>query len=220
MFNCDKCDKVLSTKGNLKRHLLGAHDKIKDFKCTSCVARFYEKSHLHRHIKTVHDNIKDHKCAKCDCMFSSRSHLKRHINQVHLRPAESKRMSLGEFKIQTILKKFSLPFKQEQTFNDLQSDKNRKLRFDFALPLNDSFLLIEFDGKQHFEKVGWTTQESDQQIADHFNYIQKCDRLKNEYALKHGYPLLRVRYDDKNVQDTILNFLIINYDADLWKTYD
>ena len=191
MFECDQCDKLFSRTGHLKRHIKMVHDKIKDIKCNQCEYTCSEQSTLNRHIKAIHE-----------------------------RPAESKRMSLGEFKIQTILKKFSIPFQREHKFNDLLSTKNHKLRYDFALPLNDSFLLIEFDGKQHFQKVRWTNEHTDQQIQDRFEYLKSCDKLKNEYARKNGYPLLRVRYDDINVPDTILNFLIKYYDTDLWKSYE
>ena len=43
-------------------------------------------------------------------------------------------------------------------------------------------LLIEFDGKQHFQKVKWTSENTDEKIEDRYNYLVECDNLKNEYA--------------------------------------
>jgi hypothetical protein len=62
-------------------------------------------------------------------------------------------MSLGEFKIRTILKRFNVEFKQEFKFQDLRSDKNSLLRFDFVIKNKNNYLLLEFDGRQHFKKV-------------------------------------------------------------------
>ena len=190
------------------------------FNCELCDKLFSQQGSLNRHIKAVHDQIKDIRCIQCNFTCSQQSDLKTHIKQVHLRPAESKRMSLGEYRIQTVLKKFSIPFQREHRFNDLISNKKWQLRFDFALPINNSFILIEFDGQQHFQKVRWSNEDSEQQIHDRFVHIQTCDNLKNDYARKNGYQLLRVRYDDTDVQDTILNFLIEHYDIDVWKTYE
>lgn len=192
------------------------HDRIRDMVCDRCNYTCSTNGDLKQHKKMVHDRVRDIKCDRCNYTCSIKCSLKTHIKAVHLRPAESKRMSLGEFKINTILKKFSIKFTQEKKFDDLISDKGGNLRFDFAIPNNDSFLLIEFDGIQHFKKIRWSSEDSEKQIADHLEYIQRCDRHKNDYTNHNNYPLLRIRYDDTNVENIILDFLVKHYDIDVW----
>lgn len=61
------------------------------------------------------------------------------------------RASRGEIKIEEILTKAGLKFKEEYSFPDLVSSSNRALRFDFAVfDDNDELdFLIEFQGVQH-----------------------------------------------------------------------
>jgi hypothetical protein len=82
-FTCDKCDKVLSTKKNLKVHIKSVHDKIKDVKCDKCDYVCSTNGSLKIHIKQMHDKIRDFKCDKCDYVSSSNNALKRHIKQIH-----------------------------------------------------------------------------------------------------------------------------------------
>ena len=94
--------------------------------------------------------------------------------------------SIGEDIIKTILLNNNIPFKQEVKFDDLK-DKTF-LRFDFAiLDKNNTIIkLIEFDGKQHSDpKSSWYSED-----------LLKHDKMKNEYCLKKGIPLLRISYKD------------------------
>ena len=144
--------------------------------------------------------------------FCSSSNLNSHIKQVHERPEESKRMSLGEFKIFTILNNFKVEFKKEFIFPDLISKKDRSLRFDFGIynPLHNNYLLLEFDGVHHFKKIKWSNTDTEQQIKEKFEYIQFCDHQKNEYVKDNNHHLLRIKYDDKDIEINILEFLLSN----------
>lgn len=215
-FKCNLCDFAFSENFTLQRHIKSAHDKIQDFGCNLCIYKCSTNCDLTKHIKQVHRKIKNFECNQCNFTCYLKGDFTSHIKNVHLRPVESKRMSLGEFKVHTILKKFSIPFTQEKKFDDLISDKGKHLRFDFAIQNNDSFVLIEFDGSQHFKKVRWSNENSEQQIHDQFEYLKKCDKQKNDYCRINGYPLLRIRYDDKNVENMILDFLVQYYDIDMW----
>ncbi len=73
-------------------------------------------------------------------------------------------------------------------------------------------MLIEFDGKQHFQKVKWSNCDSEQQIKDRFEYLQKCDKQKDEYVKNHNYDLLRIRYDDKDVEKRITDYFNEHYE--------
>ena len=216
-FKCDICNAKFSNNGNLKTHIKTIHAKIKNYECDKCNFTFSCNSHLKRHIKSIHLNIKDIKCVQCDFKCSENIGLKRHIKQVHQRSQESKRMSLGEFKIHTLLKKFKVEFKQEFTFQDLRSEKNSLLRYDFGIKNKNNYLLIEFDGGQHFKKIRWSSVESEKQINERFEYIQQCDKQKNDYVRSNNHQILRIRYDDVDVQNKILDFIIKYYDIDTWK---
>lgn len=93
-------------------------------------------------------------------------------------------MSSYEDKIIQILKKYKVPFVREKTFTDL---KFGSFRYDFYLPREK--ILIECDGPQHFQQVGYF-----QKTRQDFLKAQERDRRKNNYALAHGIPLYRIPY--------------------------
>ena len=216
-IKCELCYYTCSQNNTLKAHMKQVHDKIKDFKCDICDFTSSRNVALTRHTKSVHDKIKKYECKICDAKFSENSTLKKHIKSVHERSPESKRMSLGEFKLYTILKKFKVEFKQEFTFQDLRSEKNSLLRFDFGIKNKNNYLLIEFDGRQHFEKVRWNSYELEKQINDKYEYIQQCDKQKNDYVSSNNHQLLRIRYDDIDIENKILDFMIKHYDTNIWQ---
>lgn len=112
-----------------------------------------------------------------------------------------KRSSLGELKIQSILKENNIPFKQEYIFSDLKSSKNVYLRFDFAIldENNQVTRLIEYDGEQHY------LLKADLIFSDTLEQRQQKDKLKNEYCLQHNIPLVRIPYwEKKNIDFNML----------------
>ena len=205
-FECDKCDFKCSTNGDLKIHIKRVHDIIKDIKCDKCEFVCSTNGGLKIHIKSVHDKIKDCKCDKCEFVCSSKSHLKRHIKYIHQRPIMDKHMSLGEYAISNYFIKNNIVFQKEKSFNDLRSPKNKLLRYDFYRQNNN--LLIEFDGRQHFEKVKWQNDQTDEQVNEMFNYLVECDNLKNEYADFNKIKLYRIKYTDIKNIDNILKVLL------------
>jgi len=236
-FKCSICPYETATKGQLKQHIKQIHDKIKDFLCSECTFTASNSSDLNRHVKSVHDKCKDIKCDKCDFSASSRStvarhakqvhdkikdfkcdkcayssstngDLSRHVKFVHDRPQMDKKMSLGEYAIYSFLTKHNISFEKEIKFNDLISTKNKRLRYDFGILYNNIFILIEFDGRQHFEIVRWQNTDSAEQLKDKYNYIVECDQKKNEYAIQHNYPLKRIKYTDFNdIEGLLMEFL-------------
>ena len=238
-FKCELCVYKTDNSGNLDRHFQNMHVKKRNFKCEFCIYTSKSNCFLNKHIKSAHINkykcdeceyescrkdtlkvhtiqvhlkIKEKKCNQCKMEFSRKCDLNKHIKTVHERPEESKRMSLGEFKIFTILNNYKVDFKKEFKFQDLISEKNGLLRFDFGIynPIQDNFLLIEFDGAQHFHKVKWTKDDTEQQIKERFEYIQFCDKQKDKYVKDNNHHLLRIKYDDKDIEIKILEFLLSN----------
>ena len=93
--------------------------------------------------------------------------------------------SIGATNILNILQENDINFIEEYVFLDLP-----KSRFDFAIIENEKIArLIEFDGEQHFKNVpSWGGLELQQQR----------DKVKNEYALSHNIPLVRIPYWERD----------------------
>lgn len=99
--------------------------------------------------------------------------------------------SMGENKIETILKENNIAYIKEYTFSDLKNPKtNHSLRFDFAI-FKDTKLyeLIEFDGRQHYYESDATWSHSDS-----LEEIKYRDELKNKYCKLHNIKLIRIPY--------------------------
>ena len=93
--------------------------------------------------------------------------------------------SIGATNILNILQNNNIDFIEEYVFVDLP-----KSRFDFAI-IKDNKInrLIEFDGEQHFKNIpAWGGLELQ----------QKRDKIKNEYALSHNIPLIRIPYWERD----------------------
>lgn len=96
--------------------------------------------------------------------------------------------SIGENNIIKELQKNNIEYIKEKTFENLKNiNTNCNYRYDFYLPEHNR--LIEFDGEQHFfnKNHGWNN-------AEHFEKTQQSDKIKNEYALSHNIPLVRIPY--------------------------
>ena len=93
--------------------------------------------------------------------------------------------SIGATNILTLLEQNNIDYISEYTFTDLS-----KSRYDFALIQNNLVIrLIEFDGEQHYRDIpswgGLALQQS-------------RDKIKNEYALLHNIPLVRIPYWERD----------------------
>jgi hypothetical protein len=102
------------------------------------------------------------------------------------------RSSTGEKIILNYLVSHNLKYKSEHSFNDCTHIGN--LFFDFAIfnAKEDVKLLIEFDGKQHFEPIRWFGGE------ENFKRQQIRDEIKNKYCKDNKIPLLRIPYWKQN----------------------
>lgn len=101
-------------------------------------------------------------------------------------------ISKGEERILSWLQNHNIPYKKEYCFKDLVTSKGGYPRFDFAIFDNNILqCVIEYQGKQHYEKVP-------------FGDLQRniTDQLKREYCITHNIPLYEIKYNE-NVE-TIL----------------
>ena len=116
------------------------------------------------------------------------------VNGYNLRANKTKscgciNYSIGEQNILDILKNNNIPYIKEYTCSEL----NRK-RFDFALlEQNKIIRLIEFDGEQHYKERRGNWDKNDSLLER-----QKRDKEKNQYALFHNIPLVRIPYWERD----------------------
>ena len=85
-LSCEKCDFKTTYETNLKRHVLGVHEKIRGQKnkhCPQCDYSTDRRPNLQLHIKRVHEKIKDIVCTLCPFKTSGNSHLRTHIKIKH-----------------------------------------------------------------------------------------------------------------------------------------
>ena len=100
---------------------------------------------------------------------------------------ECKTKSKGEIAIKLILQEKKIKFKKEKRFSDcINPLTKKKLRFDFYL---ENFnCCIEYDGKQHFEKISiWNNN------VEEYKYR---DILKNEYCKNKNIKIFRINYKE------------------------
>ena len=111
IFQCDICQKILSSKSNLENHVKAVHANTKDyvckmcdfatttdsglrshinhkhkpkkFPCNECDHVSQSSGNLERHKKHIHINIKDVRCIKCDMAFKTKGEMSTHVKRKH-----------------------------------------------------------------------------------------------------------------------------------------
>ena len=108
--------------------------------------------------------------------------------------------SKGELAVNSYLVKLGYTIKKQFTFDDCK-DK-RKLPFDTMFYIGKKLCLIEFDGEQHYNAIDYFGGE------EHLKYIQHHDKIKNEYCKTYDIPLLRIKYDEIDNIDKLIDQFI------------
>jgi protein-arginine kinase activator protein McsA len=111
--------------------------------------------------------------------------------------------SKGETKIKDWLVSNNIPHQFQHTFDNCRNPKtNIRLKFDFYIPNNN--LLIEFDGRQHFDDISKTNPN-----WEPLKIIQYRDNIKNEYTTSNNIDLLRIPYTKiKNINQILTKKLL------------
>ncbi|MER2024808.1 MAG: hypothetical protein ABS879_04210 [Eubacteriales bacterium] len=94
----------------------------------------------------------------------------------------------------------SKPYETQLRYDDCRY-KN-PLPFDFTIKVNGTIVHIEFDGKQHFTSI--------KAFGDDKGYCFRVirDWVKNEYCKTKKIKLVRIRYDQAEAIDDILELVI------------
>lgn len=123
---------------------------------------------------------------------------------IYLRPDHIRRgigcgqctKSIGEDRVEQFLKNHNIKYKREYRFKDCVRVQ-RPLPFDFYIPTLNT--LIEFDGVQHFQRIGRFGDK------DNFTELKLNDEFKNNYCRDHGITLIRISYKDIDRIDEVLS---------------
>lgn len=142
----------------------------------------------------------EHVCWDCKCECGNLTTVEGYnLKNGSTQSCGCQKQSVGEEHVENILKSNNVNYIREYRV----IIENKQRRYDFALLNNDGTIkrLIEFDGIQH--TPGWTrgfyTMERNLEI-------QQSDFEKNNYAIKHNIPLIRIPYtlrDTMTLEDLI-----------------
>ena len=95
----------------------------------------------------------------------------------------------GEEYIKQYLQRNNVSFDVQQKFSDLLGTSDGQLSYDFSiLDEKHGYILIEYNGIQHYEAVDYFGGE------EQFKKQKEHDKRKRDYAKKHGYKLITVKY--------------------------
>ncbi|MDY4494981.1 MAG: hypothetical protein SPE24_08905 [Erysipelotrichaceae bacterium] len=104
--------------------------------------------------------------------------------------------SNGERIISLYLLKHGIRYEIEKKFDDCKY--KYPLRFDFYLP--DINVVIEYDGKQHFEPIQFSINQN---AEDVYKKTKVRDKIKDEYCIKNKIKLIRIKYTDLDIDNTL-----------------
>ena len=101
--------------------------------------------------------------------------------------------SRGEIKIHEILEEAGFNFKEEYSFQGLNSPSGRPLRFDFVVFDDDGRIdfIIEFQGRQHYEPSSKFGGKKG------FYQQQYNDNQKRRFCALHDFKLIEIPYTDE-----------------------
>ena len=106
------------------------------------------------------------------------------------------KMSQGELEIKQILDAHDIKYLYDtRYFKDLIMSGGGVGRYDFILlDKNEKpYRIIEFDGRQHSDEESiYYMKQKGQRYQD----VEANDKIKNQYALEHNIPLIRIPYTE------------------------
>jgi hypothetical protein len=82
-FECLKCNKRFSQKGNLTTHDKTVHLKLREHVCEVCGRAFGKNGNLQMHIRMRHDKVRSAPCFQCGKTYANDSALMKHVRRVH-----------------------------------------------------------------------------------------------------------------------------------------
>lgn len=186
-----KCGNIIEvdtgklTSGNTQSCGCKRKETLHNMLFKSLVGQRFDKLVVLERIFKPNNSTTFYKC-QCDC---GKTTIVRAADLTGLRTHSCGciRYSIGEKNIEEILKNNNMIFQTQYSFSDLP---NR--RYDFAIfnTKNQIIRLIEFDGPQHFNETPYFSSTLQKRKAH--------DTEKNNYAIAHNIPLVRIPYTQRD----------------------
>lgn len=142
------------------------------------------------------------KCKSCNNIWETKPHYILHQNSGCPKCSEKSEKSKGESIIKDYLNNKAHIYFDQKRFSGLRGVGGGLLSYDFYVKKQN--LLIEYQGRQHYEAVDYFGGEEQLKIQ------QEHDRRKREYAELHNIELLEIRYDED--ANTVLDNYFNNID--------
>lgn len=113
--------------------------------------------------------------------------------------------SSGEKLVNSILTFLNIPFTREVSILN-PYNSNHNFRVDFYINYNNQNYIIEYNGLQHYKSVKIMKGDLGLQIR------QERDEHLRKYCKENNINLLEIKYNDKNIQEKIEQFLNVPSD--------
>ena len=174
--------------GNTKSCGCLQKDRTSEASYISLVGNRYSKLIV---LERVENNRFGHICYRCKCDCGGETI----VDAANLRNGNTSSCgcikSKGEMIINNWLQEHNIDFRSQYSFDNCILSTGRKPFFDFVLFKNNKpYLVIEYNGRQHYEVTGgWNTEEA-------FQTTQRRDREKLQWCEDNHYPILIIKYDD------------------------
>lgn len=142
-------------------------------------------------LERVENNHFGHVCYRCKCDCGGETI----VDATNLRNGNTSSCgcikSKGEMIINNWLQEHNIAFRSQYSFDNCVLSTGRRPFFDFVLFKNDKpYLIIEYNGRQHYEATGgWNTEEALQNT-------QRRDREKLQWCEDNHYPVLIIKYNE------------------------
>lgn len=102
------------------------------------------------------------------------------------------KISIAEQYVRELLSEYGFiedeTYFREKTFPDLKSNYGGQLRFDFVVNVQSKIVLIECQGRQHYESIKWFGGD------EAFARRSENDDIKRVWAKEHNYQLVEIPY--------------------------
>ena len=176
------------TSGNTQSCGCLQKDRTSEASLVSLVGNHYGKLVV---LERVENNRFGHVCYRCKCDCGGETI----VDAGNLRQGNTNSCgcikSKGEMIINNWLQEHGFDFRSQYSFNDCVLSTGRRPFFDFVLFKNGNpYLVIEYNGRQHYEATGgWSTEEMLQDT-------QRRDREKLQWCEDNHYPVLIIKYDE------------------------
>jgi hypothetical protein len=164
--------------------------------------------------KKLHNNFYSYEKIKCFNMKQKveiicpkhGSFMQSPDDHLHNRGCPICKKSKGEILIVQYLKEHNIKFVSQHQFKECIG-KKKPLPFDFYLP--DYNTCIEFDGRQHFEPVDFSSGTIPySEVLKNFECIKNSDSIKTNYCNTNNIKLLRISYTKLKNINYILSKLL------------